>query len=74
MTKEQKTALKKRLVELLIAALTALITAYSTGCVVKWSSNSAEVRPIGYWHYSSKPEKATVTVTNVTAQSDQDSD
>ncbi len=58
MTNAQKAALKKRLLELLVAALTALITALSTGCVVKWSSNEVSVKPIGYWHYSATRERA----------------
>jgi hypothetical protein len=54
MTDEVKRALKKRLVELVIAALTALITALATGCAVRWSSNAVEVQPHGFWSYQSK--------------------
>lgn len=51
MTREQKTALKKRLLELLVAAITALIAALSTSCAVRWSSNEFVLRPLGTWHY-----------------------
>lgn len=53
MTKEAKNALKKRLLELLVAAITALIAALSTSCAIRWSSNSVELEPRGHWHYSS---------------------
>lgn len=53
MTAETKTALKKRLLELLVAAVTALIAALSTSCALRWSSNSVEIEPRGHWYYSS---------------------
>lgn len=53
MTAETKAALKKRLLELLVAAITALIAALSTSCAIRWSSNSVELEPRGTWLFTS---------------------
>lgn len=46
---------KKRAVELILAILTALIAALSTSCAIKWTSNSFELQPYGYWSIGHKP-------------------
>lgn len=58
MTTEAKRALKKRLVELLLAAITALIAALSTSCAVRWSANSFDVE----WKGVSTPGPSTNAV------------
>lgn len=79
MTNEQWRTVRKRLVELLVAAITALVAALSTSCAVRWSSNSLELQPIGKWSYSSPevtsispPAGAVVTWTNLPPQNKAD--
>lgn len=52
MTNETKRALRKRLLELAVAALTALLAALTTSCAFRWSKGSIAVEPLGTWHWS----------------------
>lgn len=52
MTNETKRALRKRLLELAVAALTALLAALTTSCAFKWSRGTIAVEPLGTWHWS----------------------
>ena len=69
LTRDQVFRLLKLLLEFLIAALAAIAVGTGAGCTVKWSSNSAEVRPLGYWEYRTHAQKpagqaATTDPTN----------
>ena len=52
MNTETKRALRKRLLELAVAALTALLAALTTSCAFKWSRGTIAVEPLGTWHWS----------------------
>lgn len=52
MTNETKRALRKRLLELAVAALTALLAALTTSCAFRWSRGTIAVEPLGTWHWS----------------------
>lgn len=52
MTTEAKRALRKRLAELAVAALTALVAAMTTSCAYRWSKGTIADEPLGIWHWS----------------------
>lgn len=60
MTREAKQRLYKRLLELLVAAITALVAALTTSCAIRWSSNSVELMPRGLWSYTSGTNSGTI--------------
>lgn len=51
MTTEAKRALRKRLLELAVAALTALLAALTTSCAFRWSKGTTAAEPLGTWHW-----------------------
>ena len=51
MTTEAKRALRKRLLELAVAALTALLAALTTSCAIGWSKGTIAGEPLGTWHW-----------------------